>query len=109
MLLAEVHNPTGLKLTKSDTEGIFLHFEESDDKQVGIRLDDPNMVGSSVATKWAERQFGRKDVQADLLEACKKVLQYKKWAEEGHTQDENAHEYWESVMSYVEAAIEALS
>lgn len=56
MLLAEVNNPSGLRLTKSDTDGIFLHFDAGE-KQVGIRLDNPDLVGSSVLITWAEQQF----------------------------------------------------
>lgn len=41
----------------------------------------------------------------DLLEACEKMQQYKIAAEKGRLNDEDAHEYWESVMSFVEAAI----
>ena len=41
----------------------------------------------------------------DLLEALEKVQQYRKAAEKGRLDTHNAHEYWESVMSYVDAAI----
>lgn len=106
MLVAEVHNPTGLKLTKSDMDGIFLHFAEAEDKQAGIRLDNSELICSSAAIRWAEKQFSRKDVQVDLLEACKKVQQYNKAAQENRLNPDDAHEYWDSVMSYVDLAVE---
>lgn len=50
--------------------------------------------------------FEEGGIVEELKWACKKVLQYKKAAEEGRlNKDENAHEYWESVMSYAEAAL----
>lgn len=40
-----------------------------------------------------------------LLAACRKVQRYKKEAEAGRIDPDTAHDYWESVMSYVDAAI----
>ena len=40
-----------------------------------------------------------------LLDACKKVKRYKEEAEAGRIDPDNGHEYWESVMSYVQFAI----
>lgn len=55
MLLAEVKNPSGLRLTKSDTDGIFLHFDTGE-KQAGLRLDTLRDC-SSVILLWAEKQI----------------------------------------------------
>lgn len=55
MLLAEVKNPSGLRLTKSDTDGIWLHFEAEGTKAGGIRLDDDPRFPSRIA--WAHKQF----------------------------------------------------
>ena len=107
MLLAEVNNPSGLKLTKSDTDGIFLHFntDSTDDKQAGLCL---NSLGdcSSVILTWAEKHFARQQALNSLLTACKKVKQYKEWAENKQLSHDEGHDYWESVMSYVDVAID---
>jgi len=54
-VLAEVVNPTGLRLTKSDTDGVWLHFDIAGKKGGGIRLDDGPCFPSKM--KWAEHQF----------------------------------------------------
>lgn len=55
MLLAEVNSPSDLRLTKSDTDGIFLHFDTGKE-QAGLRLDTLGDC-SSVILLWAEKQF----------------------------------------------------
>lgn len=54
-MLTEVKSPTGLKLTRSDTDGVWLHFDVDGETVSGIRLDNnPNYRNRM---KWAERQF----------------------------------------------------
>ena len=107
MLLAEVNNPSGLKLTKSDTDGIFLHFDidSTDGKQAGLRLDTLGDCSSHILL-WAEKQFAKQQALNSLLTACKKVKRYKEWAENEGLNHDEGHDYWESVMSYVDVAIE---
>jgi hypothetical protein len=42
-----------------------------------------------------------------LLKACEEIQQYNKAAESGRIDPDSGHDYWDSVMSYVDAAIEA--
>lgn len=70
MLLAEVHNPTNIRLTSSDTDGIFLHFDAGE-KQVGIRLDNPNLAGSEVASAWAKQQLAEQLCYTDMKRRLK--------------------------------------
>lgn len=70
MLLAEVHNPTGIRLTSSDTDGIFLHFDAGE-KQVGISLDCLGLPGSSVAIMWANQQLAEQLCYTDMKRRLK--------------------------------------
>lgn len=76
MLLAEVNNPSGLRLTKSNTDGIFLHFDAGGENQVGIRLDNPELVGYLVVLLWAEQQFSL-HAESKLSEAQSENKEYK--------------------------------
>ena len=67
MQLAEVKNPKGLRLTKSDTDGVWLHFEVDGKDVAGIRLDnDPHFPGwTKNRNVWAEGQFSNKDIREE--------------------------------------------
>jgi len=54
MLEAEVKNPSGLRLTKSDEDGVWLHFDIDGKKVGGILLDD-SIFPSRM--EWANHQF----------------------------------------------------
>lgn len=42
-----------------------------------------------------------------LKDACERMQRYNADAESGRMDPDNAHDYWESVMSYVDVAVEA--
>ena len=56
MLLAKTSNLGGIYLTKSDTDGTFLHFDAGGEEQAGLRLDTLENC-SSVILLWAEKQL----------------------------------------------------
>lgn len=62
MLLAEVHKPNGIRITKSDTDGIFIHFK-GPHKQGGIELE--SLVkqldfSGPIVRDWVEGQLAGK-------------------------------------------------
>lgn len=54
-MVIEVKNPSGLRITKSDTNGIFLHFK-GDKKEGGIELNAlvENLFIKEVVVDWVE-------------------------------------------------------
>ena len=48
----------GLRLTCSDEDGIFLHFESKSGKQSGMRLDVDNGDNMDCGKSWAMESLG---------------------------------------------------
>lgn len=61
-MVSEVKNPSGLRLTKSDTDGVWLHFDIGRESRGGIRIDDDPRFPSRV--EWAEEQFEKAEAEA---------------------------------------------
>lgn len=62
MLLAEVKNPSGIRLTQSDTDGVWLHFEVHGIDAGGIRIDHPACI---LRNEWAKLQLKAATVTAE--------------------------------------------
>lgn len=61
MLLKEVNNLTNIRLTESDIEGIWLHFE-SGGKKAGVALSallDRGFKGNATIEAWAREQLDK--------------------------------------------------
>jgi hypothetical protein len=87
----------GSEFTKKFRELIKLSEEHLSDNKIGRLQTYGKEACKIIDTSEASRK--------ELLEALEKVQQYRIAAEKGGLDPDNAHEYWESVMSYIEAAI----
>lgn len=66
----EIKNPHGIRITKSDTDGIFIHFQGSDkERAYGVELNDfldKFDIGRDVIKDWVDNcvtvaEFARND------------------------------------------------
>ena len=63
-MVREVKNLTNIKLTESDTDGIWLHFD-GDGKACGISLDalcSRGQLASEAILAWAREQLDKQEV-----------------------------------------------
>jgi len=81
-MMREVKNLTGIKLTESDTEGIFLHFE-SGNLSTRISLDvQHGVIACSAIRAWAREQLDRQETIRKSSELRAERKARKEWERE---------------------------